>query len=102
DHPTGSAGESFRPLNRIHAVGFPAGLIEAAGLAERRLHRRQVVGRGPTAACCAAVRPPRFWLCTSCGEAAPPCVAWLMAAVGGCCSRALLPACEDGPPPCVA
>ena len=34
--------------------------------------------------------------------AAPPCVAWPMAAVGGCCSRALLPACEDGPPPCVA
>ena len=46
----GSAGEPLRPLNRIHAVGFPAGLIEAAGLAERGLHRRQIVGRGPTAA----------------------------------------------------
>ena len=26
-------------------------------------------------ACWAAVGPPRLWLCTSCGETAPPCVA---------------------------
>ena len=37
-------------MNGIHAVGFPTGLIEAAGLAERGLHRREVVGRGPPAA----------------------------------------------------
>jgi hypothetical protein len=30
--------------------------------------------RAPSA-CCTAVGPPRFWLCTSWGEAAPPCVA---------------------------
>src|SRR3954452_12814089 len=45
-----SAGEPLRPLNRIHAVGFPAGLIEAARLAERGLNRGKVVGRGPAAA----------------------------------------------------
>src|SRR5262245_34760954 len=35
-------------------------------------------------ACCAAVGRPWVWRCTSCGEAAPPCVCWFMAAVGGC------------------
>jgi len=71
-------------LNRIDALGFPASLIEAAGLAERGLYRGQVVRCGPTAAFRLLRRrdPPRFWLCTSRGEVAPPCVAWPMAAVG--------------------
>jgi len=48
------------------------------------------------------VGPPRVWLCASCGEAAPPWVASFIAAVGGCCSRAVSPARGDAPPPCVA
>jgi hypothetical protein len=48
------------------------------------------------------VGPPRVWLCTSCGEAAPPPVASFMAAVGGCCSRTVSPVRADVLPPCVA
>ena len=43
-----SAREPFRPRNGVHALGLLAALIEAAGLAERRLNRSQVVGRRPS------------------------------------------------------
>jgi len=60
--------------------------------------KRSDAGRRAPCACCAAVGPPRFWFCTSCGEAAPPCVASFIAAVGGCCSRTVSSACGDPPP----
>ena len=87
----------------IHWVSCPLrSKLRACSRALWAEAKRSDAGRRAPSACCAAVGPPRFWLCTSCGEAAPPCVASLIAAVGGCCSRTVSPACGDAPPPCVA
>jgi hypothetical protein len=45
---SGLASEPFGPLNGIHALGFFAGLIEAARFVERSLGGGQLIGSRPT------------------------------------------------------
>jgi hypothetical protein len=51
-HPAAASieltSDPFRPLNRVHALGFLAAPIESTRLVERGLGRRQVLGSWPS------------------------------------------------------